>query len=711
MSLSTEQQRAYDAIFKWAAKPDKWNFILKGFAGCVDAETEYLTPQGWKKISNFSEGDSVLQWSPDGETEFVKPEFIKEPCDDLLHIKNKTTNMVLSANHRMPYISSKGNHNVKTVAELINQSVVKIPRSFRCPDVEGLNVSDAMIRVLIMHSADGHMPNVENGRTWVNVKKENKKARVGKLLDDAGIKYTVQKSGVDYKRFYYYAPQQIRTKDLSMLWGCNQQQLEVVADECIQWDGSITQRKNVKTKRFTGNKNNVDLIQYALSCCSGKYCSITKDNREYVNGDIFSVSQSQRNLSTLEFFNNKTTVSDFKTVDGYQYCFTTSSSFWLARRDGKIFPTGNSGKTHLLGEIISNYQGNDVYCCAPTAKAASVLMGKLQGVPVTTIHALLYRPVAKDVSELDEAKEKLEQNPDSNRAKAEYKKAVKEFKANQVSFHLDVQELLGSNSLIIVDEASMVNNNIYTDLMNLGCRVLFVGDDGQLPPVKSGDWFQESEPDARLIEIHRQALESPIIRLSMSIREGRLNASQYTTGDCRIVKKPQVKTSELVKCDQIITGSNDQRHKLNRLIRHKLKREGESPVNGDKLICVKNDMREHDIFVNGEQATATSEARIVDELRGYLDIDYGGDPRTVMYYRYHTELNYGGGVESLDWRETSELKQFDYAYAVTCHKSQGSEWDNVIVVDDKIQAHNKPFRKRWLYTAVTRAKQQLTLVQ
>ena len=89
--------------------------------------------------------------------------------------------------------------------------------------------------------------------------------------------------------------------------------------------------------------------------------------------------------------------------------------------------------------------------------------------------------------------------------------------------------------LIVIDECSMVDAELGRDLMSFGVPVLVLGDPAQLPPIQGGGFFTEAEPDAMLTEVHRQAQDDPIVRLSMEIRAGeRLEPGDY--GETEVVR-------------------------------------------------------------------------------------------------------------------------------------------------------------------------------
>lgn len=333
--------------------------LLVGASGCVDRDTEFLTPTGWKYIGDYQNGDLICQWSKSGETEFVSPqEYIKLPAEKMYQVKTKTVDMVLSLGHRFPYITSKNNFSVKSFEDILKMERVKIPRYFKASDTEGVDLTDEEIRVLVMQSADGHFRKTkryDKVSISINVKKKRKIERVEKLLTDADIDFNIHLSGAGYKRFFYFAPKQLEEKSLSQLWECDKHQMSVVFDEVFNWDGCKDIRNGKERLRFTGNKSDCDLVQYISSSVTGNYCSISKDKRIYKNGDLYNLHVSRRTTSHLKFeSNNKNAnVSEYTTLDGFQYCFKTPSSFWLARRNGKIFPTGNTGKT-LVAQAVSS---------------------------------------------------------------------------------------------------------------------------------------------------------------------------------------------------------------------------------------------------------------------------------------------------------------------------------------------------------------------
>lgn len=378
---------------------------LTGAGGCVDRDTEFLSVDGWKPICEYTSGDLVAQWDPiTKQTDYIVPsDYIVDNCLEMTHIQTKTIDMMVSDNHRIPYITSKNNHGVKPTHEILEMATVKIPRDFIPPDSTPLPISDEMLRVLVMQSADGSIVHSHtNFAIRINVKKGRKKERVIKLLTEAGIDYTIYNyQGTDaeeWLKLVYEPPSEIAFKGLESIRNCSASQLKTVGEEIPLWDGSIHIRENVTTFSFTGGYADAEVAQLALTAYTGTYCTITRDPRTYVKQDLYTVSSSSRTTSIVELrgqsgVQNVTTVP---TVDGKMYCFTTPSSFWLARRNGKIFPTGNSGKTRTVAAFIQYCirSKKSIALTGTTHASVAVLTSMVpenyrKMVPTSTIHSYL----------------------------------------------------------------------------------------------------------------------------------------------------------------------------------------------------------------------------------------------------------------------------------------------------------------------------------
>jgi len=376
--------------------------LVEAGAGCVDKDTEFLTPTGWKFISDYTEDDLVAQWNQDSSIKFVKPlGYIKAESDTLHHIKSNTVDMVVSDEHRVPYITDKGTFTVKHFSEIKNFGKLKIPRTYESVIGDSCSsISNELLQVLVMQSADGsHIKNIKQFKIRINVKKYSKKTRVIKLLDNAGIPFSMVKAAEGYLTVSYYPPKEIAFKGLGSLWNCSDEQLKIVGQEATFWDGCLTKRTNVVCPTFTGNKVDAELVQHAWHILTGNYVTLTKDPREYKKEDLYTVQGSSRSVSDLTFRSSRdrklSTITPYKTTDGFKYCFTTPSTFWLARRNGKVFPTGNSGKSFMSRQIVQELPITSGIYTAFNKAIVEEGVDRFAGTPIQckTLHALAYQYV------------------------------------------------------------------------------------------------------------------------------------------------------------------------------------------------------------------------------------------------------------------------------------------------------------------------------
>lgn len=247
----------------------------------------------------------------------------------------------------------------------------------------------------------------------------------------------------------------------------------------------------------------------------------------------------------------------------------------------------------------------------------------------------------------------------------------------------------------------MVGSKIGHDLAALGVPILAQGDPGQLPPIKDEAYFMGGNPDVLLTEIHRQAKDSGILRLATDVREGRPYSKGSYGADCRVVRQGQDSNEALaVGADQVLVGRNNTRRRANFSLRASKGRTGPMPVLGDKLVCLQNN---NDLdLMNGSQWVCQDPGRrggMTLRQVGVVPLDADG---LSLEVDMHAAIFEGGEVSRKDWRGA---EHFDHGEAMTVHKSQGSQWDKVYIIDE-----SSAFDRRWLYTGVTRAAKDLTLV-
>jgi exodeoxyribonuclease V len=278
-------------------------------------------------------------------------------------------------------------------------------------------------------------------------------------------------------------------------------------------------------------------------------------------------------------------------------------------------------------------------------------------------------------------------------------------------FKLASDAAIGGADLVIIDEVSMVGDDLARDLLSFGVKVLVLGDPAQLPPVKGEGFFTNAEPDVMLTEVHRQAADSPIIRLATTIRQG--GAFGVEHGEfCSVIPRSEVNADMTLGHDQILCGRNKTRHAMNRRVRDLRGIASETPTIGEKLVCLRNDRIKK--LLNGSlwavsdlPRKQTKKDRAANVFRLTV-LPEEADPQAKgIAVRVRNEF-WDGTDGDLEWSDKKGTEEFTFGYALTCHKSQGSQWDSVIVFDEGACFRDDAWR--WRYTAVTRAAKRLTMV-
>lgn len=388
-------------------------------------------------------------------------------------------------------------------------------------------------------------------------------------------------------------------------------------------------------------------------------------------------------------------------------------SDWFLNGTGQFFVlTGyaGTGKTALLKHVVKEtLKLDDLYSAAfvtPTGKAATVLIKN--GVSACTVHRLIYQSQTVE-QEIEVAGKKIKVERLTFRRRENIDKAIK---------------------LIVLDEASMVSDDVLADIANFGVKVLLCGDNAQLPPVEGFNNFLKN-PDYTLTQIVRQQQDNPIIRLSELAREGKpIPFGNYGDAAFVIYGRRFVggqRERLLKRSDQIICGLNKTRVKINDEMRRALGYEG-LPQHGDKLICTLNnwetfiDGEARFNLVNGIIGTAIEPFYDINAHMGFMQFkpDFLDEncPEALPFdtgifedgeYRYKHGDTFAKFDENGEATGVFTLNRFEYGYCISCHKSQGSEFDNVIIFDESFAF--KEDRNRWLYTALTRARKKLILIR
>jgi exodeoxyribonuclease-5 len=392
---------------------------------------------------------------------------------------------------------------------------------------------------------------------------------------------------------------------------------------------------------------------------------------------------------------------------------------WLRDRHApqvfKLFGYAGTGKTTMARHIADTADRNVLFA-AYTGKAAHVLRSK-GCANASTIHQLIY--LARDKSKLrlieleqalDEARyqAKLEDGT-TNREIQKLEKAVCEEREQlaQPAFTLNRQSEVQHAGLVIIDECSMVDGRMGDDLLTFGTKVLVLGDPAQLPPVGGGGFFTNGEPDVMLTDIHRQAKDNPIIAMATTVRkQQKLKLGDY--GSSRVIDKAKLDPTIPLGADQLLVGRNKTRHGANRRLRE-LSGFVDSvlPVAGDKVVCLRNN---HDLgLLNGSLWSVDDSLHTPEmEERMYLTVR---PMDTDMDYSFPVEIwtaPFTGQEFTIPWWGRKDAEEFDYGYALTVHKAQGSQWGNVVLFDESFVFRRD--RWKWLYTGITRAADTVTVV-
>jgi len=393
----------------------------------------------------------------------------------------------------------------------------------------------------------------------------------------------------------------------------------------------------------------------------------------------------------------------------------------------RVFGYAGTGKTTITKHAIAELGLDDgVLYAAFTGKAALVMTRK--GTPASTIHSLIYRVSEATPAEIERVKQeiadlraKLPAMGTAERLFADSQLRSLELRLADIHkprFVLNEQSALRDAELLVLDEVSMVGDDMARDLLAFGKPILVLGDPGQLPPIKSEGAFTKDAPDVLLTEVHRQAGDSAIIRLATLAREGK--AIPYGEHDQYVWKMRQsdVAPAQMLRGGQVICGRNATRIQLNLTMKRAAGFEGIYPAGrGEKIICLKN---RNDLGLVNGMFLELSEIEDEDDLSFTAAIDTedgkeigsaNGTRERFRIYKGHFDEHIARDPERerRDHWKKKTLIEAVWGWAITCHKAQGSQWENVVVFDDGL-SHTSEDRARWLYTAITRAERGLVIL-
>jgi ATP-dependent exoDNAse (exonuclease V) alpha subunit len=718
----TNQQRD----FFHAIKKNNLN-LLVGYAGCVDMDTEFFDGYRWKNISDYTEGDLVLQYNESGEAELVKPlRYIKLPEKKMTLIKTSrgSINQCLSDEHTIVYKTSKGH-----LAKIPFYEMKKRHENNECGfngrflttfkySGNGINLSESEIRLMVAVIADGsYIYNVKGNKCRVNIKKERKKERLTKILEDCEIIYKRIDKDSGYSSFYFHAP--IKTKKFDSFWyQCNTQQLRYITEEVLHWDGSI---RSGRTSFSTAEKESADFIQFAFASI-GKRSTIQVDNRigqlykssknklEYIRKSLIytvTISSGNSEVSLISRQRStKTMFEDYRTIDGYKYCFTLASGMWVMRRNGRIAITGNCGKSFLqkfLVDLLNKLKLTYVLL-SPSAKAAKVTK-KYTNADAQTIHRRIGYGMDKSEEQMYEIYE----------------------------------------DFVVIDESGMTDVFILSSLLakirNPKTRLLFVGDDFQLLSIQAGNFLHDVIesgviPMTKLDIVFRQG-EGGILDIATKIRQGesfvdkdfdgkrlfgnnlllhcveqihmesgyrsyyKVLLNSFKPEDIMVLsptKKGKLGTIEINKYIQSLVNPPDENKIQYEYGYDNVIRVGDYILNTVNMYRIASMLEEAVDVINGDSGKVI-DIKIEDDRKPEKDDDLTEKEKKGIIIKIDDEMI------RLDLSLATQLLS---AWSLTIHKSQGSSAEATLIVVDR--SNKFQISANLIYTAVTRSVHKCILL-
>jgi exodeoxyribonuclease-5 len=342
-------------------------------------------------------------------------------------------------------------------------------------------------------------------------------------------------------------------------------------------------------------------------------------------------------------------------TDEQQYALDVACTFMEGGSRQQVLQIdghAGTGKTTVLAALAQRFP--DIPVIAPTGRAAEVLRRKI-GRETSTIHREIYKVVGA---------------------------GKKEDGGSGVRFAPKHSKDSRLGGVVLLDEHSMVDTEIGGDIAETGIRVVAFGDPGQLQPVTDNPRFFNSA-DITLRQIHRQAANSPIVRQAYRVRDG----GDYCSDGPAFQVREKVGRDELMNADIVLCWTNPTRQRLNSDIR-RLKGFAGQPRAGEPVMCTKN-APTFRVYNGGIYP-------LVAFLDGLIVVDVDGRETAIPKASFE-------GMPDMRGAKTS----FQFGYAATVHKAQGSEWANVLLIDDYVM----PDRRNWLYTALTRASQSVVVAK
>lgn len=384
-----------------------------------------------------------------------------------------------------------------------------------------------------------------------------------------------------------------------------------------------------------------------------------------------------------------------------------SGEQWFKSKDSQIFEIAGSagtGKTTIVKCLIEKLglRLDQVLFVSFMGKAACRMA--MDGLPAKTIHSAIYQ-YERDFLRDEDGHIVYKDNGRP--------KTVGQF---------ILKDRIGKGiKLIVIDEGGMVSEKLAEDLLSFGIPVIVLGDLNQLPPV-FGKAFFLKEPNVILRKIMRQSEGNPILYLANQVLEGRpLKVGEY--GTSRVIRRSDLTETDLKQHEIILTDTNRTRWNLNSYYRTEIKRikNLKYPQIGEKVICRKNNwskkIGKNFFLTNGMsgyvrdifRSSYDGKTMIMDFQPDFLPTDVFTNLKFNYKYMYAPPMPAFDNPDDMpDFLKDIRTNRFEFAYAITVHLSQGSQYDSVLYL--KEHGFNDNQVDSLTYTAITRAIKNVTIV-